>query len=97
VASPVTATRHTDRAGLDPDQRAAVIAATTSGDAITVITAPAGTGKTTALGAAARIWADAGYNPHTAARWPPGCRFSEARAAVTGGALVAAMSVWRRR
>jgi conjugative relaxase-like TrwC/TraI family protein len=61
VVDPVTAGWHADRAGLDPDQRAAVFAATTSGDAITVITAAAGTGKTTALGVAARIWADAGY------------------------------------
>jgi len=38
-----------------------VFTATTRGDAITVITAAAGTGKTTALGTAARIWADSGF------------------------------------
>jgi conjugative relaxase-like TrwC/TraI family protein len=61
LASRVAATRGTELAGLDPDQRAAIVAATTSGDAITVITAAAGTGKTTALGTAARAWADSGF------------------------------------
>ena len=44
-------------AGLAEDQVAAVTRLTTRGDLLTVLTAPAGAGKTTTIGAAARIWA----------------------------------------
>lgn len=50
-----------EAAGLDTGQTAAVLAATMSGDPVSVWTAPAGAGKTTALGAAAAAWTDAGY------------------------------------
>jgi conjugative relaxase-like TrwC/TraI family protein len=61
VANALTADARIEQAGLDHDQRAAVLAATIRGDAITVITAAAGTGKTTALGIAARIWEASGF------------------------------------
>jgi conjugative relaxase-like TrwC/TraI family protein len=61
VANTELATQHITRAGLDAGQAAAVTAATSNGDAITVITAPAGAGKTTTLGVAARTWTDSGY------------------------------------
>jgi conjugative relaxase-like TrwC/TraI family protein len=48
-------------AGLGSDQRAAVTKLTTGGDFVVVLTAPAGAGKTTTLGAAARIWENAGF------------------------------------
>jgi ATP-dependent exoDNAse (exonuclease V) alpha subunit len=49
-------------AGLGVDQRAAVTKLTTGGDFVVVLTAPAGAGKTTTLGAASRIWQHAGYH-----------------------------------
>ncbi len=48
-------------ARLGVDQRAAVAKLTTGGDFLVVLTAPAGAGKTTTLGAAARIWENAGF------------------------------------
>jgi ATP-dependent exoDNAse (exonuclease V) alpha subunit len=48
-------------AGLAEDQVAAVTRLTTRGDLLTVLTAPAGAGKTTTIGAAAHIWAAHGY------------------------------------
>jgi conjugative relaxase-like TrwC/TraI family protein len=48
-------------AGLAEDQAAAVTRLTTRGDLLTVLTAPAGAGKTTTIGAAAHIWASHGY------------------------------------
>ena len=48
-------------ASLGPDQQAAVTKLTTGGDFLVVLTAPAGAGKTTTLGAAARIWENAGF------------------------------------
>jgi AAA domain len=61
VVNAELARQHITRAALDADQAAAIKAAVLHGDAITVITAPAGAGKTTTLGVAARIWTDAGY------------------------------------
>jgi conjugative relaxase-like TrwC/TraI family protein len=48
-------------AGLSVDQQAAVTKLTTGGDFVVVLTAPAGAGKTTTLGTAARVWHNAGY------------------------------------
>lgn len=47
--------------GLDPSQRLAVLQLAAGGDFLSVLTAPAGAGKTSTLGAAARAWQDAGY------------------------------------
>jgi len=47
---------------LADDQADAVTTLTTGGDFLTVLTAPAGAGKTTTLGAAARAWQAAGYH-----------------------------------
>ena len=47
--------------GLDPSQYRAVLQLAGGGDFLTVLTAPAGAGKTSTLGAAARAWQDAGY------------------------------------
>ena len=47
--------------GLADDQADAVRYLARGGDFLTVLTAPAGAGKTTTLGAAVRIWQEAGY------------------------------------
>ncbi len=47
--------------GLDASQRLAVLRLAGGGDLVSVLTAPAGAGKTSTLGAAARAWQDAGY------------------------------------
>ncbi len=49
------------RRGLDASQQAALVQVAGSGDAVSVLVAPAGTGKTTALGAAVYAWHAAGY------------------------------------
>ena len=49
--------------GLREDQAAATLAALTDGRLVSVINAPAGSGKTRVLAEAARIWADAGLGP----------------------------------
>jgi conjugative relaxase-like TrwC/TraI family protein len=49
--------------GLDASQQAALVQVASRGDAISVLVAPAGTGKTTALGAAVVAWQSAGYRP----------------------------------
>jgi conjugative relaxase-like TrwC/TraI family protein len=49
------------RRGLDGSQQAALTKVMSSGDAISVLVAPAGTGKTTALGAAVTVWQDTGH------------------------------------
>jgi len=69
------------RDGLDAGQTAAVLAATTSGDAVSVWTAPAGAGKTTARGAAASAWSEAGYRVLGLA---PSSRAAAELAAATG-------------
>ncbi len=48
--------------GLGVDQEAAVTRLTTGGGFLIVLTAPAGAGKTTTLGAAAKIWDSAGFH-----------------------------------
>jgi conjugative relaxase-like TrwC/TraI family protein len=82
VANADLVRQHLARAGLDADQAAAVRAATLSGDAITVITAPAGAGKTTALGVAARIWTESGY---TVLGLAPSARAAAELCRATGG------------
>jgi conjugative relaxase-like TrwC/TraI family protein len=47
--------------GLDPSQQVALVRVTGSGDQVSVLVAPAGTGKTTALAAAVQAWQSAGY------------------------------------
>ena len=49
--------------GLREDQAAAALAALTDGRLVSVINAPAGSGKTRVLAEAARIWAQAGLGP----------------------------------
>src|SRR6266516_8139044 len=49
--------------GLREDQAAAALAALTDGQLVSVINAPAGSGKTRVLAEAARIWAEAGLGP----------------------------------
>ncbi len=68
-------------AGLDPGQGAAIYALGTGGDFCSVLVAPAGTGKTTALGAAARAFSDAGYQVVGLA---PSARAAAELAAATG-------------
>ena len=46
---------------LDPSQGRAVLHLAGGGDFLSVLTAPAGAGKTSTLGAAARAWQDAGF------------------------------------
>ena len=69
-------------AGLGPDQQAAVTKLTTGGDFLVVLTAPAGAGKTTTLGAAARIWENAGFRVVGLA---PSARAAAELAKATGG------------
>ena len=49
--------------GLREDQAAAALAALTDGQLVSVLNAPAGSGKTRVLAEAARIWAGAGLGP----------------------------------
>ena len=49
--------------GLREDQAAAALAALADGRLVSVINAPAGSGKTRVLAEAARIWAEAGLGP----------------------------------
>ena len=69
-------------AGLGPDQRASVTKLTTGGDFVVVLTAPAGAGKTTTLGAAARVWQTAGFRVVGLA---PSARAAAELAKATGG------------
>jgi conjugative relaxase-like TrwC/TraI family protein len=68
--------------GLAADQAAAVATMTGGGDFLTVLTAPAGAGKTTTLGAAARLWQGAGYQVMGLA---PSARAAAELAKATGG------------
>ena len=70
-------------AGLDPSQRRAVLQLAGGGDFVSVLTAPAGAGKTSTLGAAARAWQDAGYRVLGLA---PSARAAAELAAATGEA-----------
>jgi hypothetical protein len=54
---------HPERSGLTADQAAAVLSVLTDGKRISVINAPAGSGKTRVMSAAARVWAAAGRGP----------------------------------
>ena len=66
---------------MDAAQTAAVLATASGGDPVSVWTAPAGAGKTTALGAAAAAWTQAGYRVLGLA---PSARAAAELAAVTG-------------
>ncbi|MHB2023690.1 MAG: MobF family relaxase, partial [Mycobacteriales bacterium] len=61
AVDPATVARVSVDAGLDATQAAAIIRLATSGDSVSVLVAPAGTGKTTALGAAATAWGELGH------------------------------------
>jgi len=67
--------------GLDASQRLAVLRLAGGGDFLCVLTAPAGAGKTSTLGAAARAWQDAGYRVVGLA---PSARAAAELAAATG-------------
>jgi hypothetical protein len=69
-------------AGLDQSQRAAVQALAGGGDFLSVLTAPAGAGKTRTLGAAAEAWQQAGYRVIGLA---PSARAAAELAKATGG------------
>ena len=68
--------------GLDASQRLAVLRLAGGGDLVSVLTAPAGAGKTSTLGAAARAWQDAGFRVVGLA---PSARAAAELAAATGG------------
>ena len=67
--------------GLDPSQYRAVLQLAGGGDVLSVLTAPAGAGKTSTLGAAAQAWQDAGYRMVGLA---PSARAAAELAAATG-------------
>jgi hypothetical protein len=69
-------------AGLDPSQYRAVLQLAGGGHFLSVLTAPAGAGKTSTLGAAARAWQDAGYRVVGLA---PSARAAAELGAATGG------------
>ena len=54
---------HPDRSGLTADQAAAVLSVLTDGQRVSVINAPAGSGKTRVMTEAAPVWAAAGRGP----------------------------------
>jgi conjugative relaxase-like TrwC/TraI family protein len=76
-----TVRRHVRLAGLDRDQAVAIRVITTSGDFLSVLVAPAGSGKTTAVGAAAAAWHESGYRVVGLA---PSARAAAELAAATG-------------
>jgi conjugative relaxase-like TrwC/TraI family protein len=67
---------------LDPSQYRAVLQLAGGGDFVSVLTAPAGAGKTSTLGAASRAWQDAGYRVVGLA---PSARAAAELGAATGG------------
>jgi len=69
-------------AELGADQRAAVTKLTTGGEFLVVLTAPAGAGKTTTLGAATKVWEDEGFRVVGLA---PSARAAAELAKATGG------------
>ena len=69
-------------AGLGADQQAAVTKLTTGGEFLIVLTAPAGAGKTTTLGAASKIWENAGF---TVVGLAPSARAAAELGHATGG------------
>ena len=62
-AARTTRTRRARGSGLREDQAAAAWSALTDGRRVSVLNAPAGSGKTRVLAEAARIWAEAGLGP----------------------------------
>jgi conjugative relaxase-like TrwC/TraI family protein len=58
-----TPTNHPERTGLTPDQSAAAFSVLADGRLVSVINAPAGSGKTRVMAEAARLWATAGRGP----------------------------------
>jgi len=68
--------------GLDPSQYRAVLHLAAGGDFLSVLTAPAGAGKTSTLGAAAQAWQHAGYRVVGLA---PSARAAAELAIATGG------------
>jgi len=79
---PATAVDPELMAGLGPDQQAAVTKLTTGGDFVVVLTAPAGAGKTTTIGAAAGIWQKSGF---TVVGLAPSARAAAELGHATGG------------
>ena len=76
---------HPERPQLTADQSAAVLSVLTDGKRVSVINAPAGSGKTRVMTEAARVWAAAGRT------MPRGRRLGEAAGAGRGrGARIAA-------
>jgi len=73
---------HARTLGLDPGQYKAVLEVAGSGDFLSVLTAPAGAGKTRTLGAAAAAWQQAGYRVVGLA---PSARAAAELADATGG------------
>lgn len=70
---------HSERTGLTAEQSAVVLSVLTDGKRVSVINAPAGSGKTRVMTEAARLWAAVGrpvvgITPSQSARstWPPG-------------------------
>jgi conjugative relaxase-like TrwC/TraI family protein len=80
---PAAIVRAAAMTGLGADQQAAVTRLTVRGDFLIVLTAPAGAGKTTTLGAAAKIWGDAGLRVVGLA---PSARAAAELGRATGGA-----------
>jgi conjugative relaxase-like TrwC/TraI family protein len=70
------------RPGLDASQQAALLQLVCHGDFVSVLTAPAGAGKTHTLGAATAAWQKAGYRVVGLA---PSARAAAELAAATGG------------
>jgi ATP-dependent exoDNAse (exonuclease V) alpha subunit len=77
-------------AGLDPEQQDAVHRLTSGGEMVAVVIAPAGAGKTTALGAAAAAWKAAGYDVLGLA--PSACAAAELSTAI--GAPADTVAKW---
>ncbi len=73
---------HARTLGLDPGQYKAVLELAGTGDFLSVLTAPAGAGKTRTLGAAAAAWQQAGYRVVGLA---PSARAAAELADATGG------------
>ncbi|HUZ84083.1 MAG TPA: AAA family ATPase, partial [Gaiellales bacterium] len=82
TVDPATAQAVAAAASLDADQQAAVVRLTGSGALLEVLTAPAGAGKTTTLGATAAAWRQAGLRVLGLA---PTARAAAELAAATGG------------
>jgi conjugative relaxase-like TrwC/TraI family protein len=81
VCDPGTVLHASHAAGLDPTQAMAVAALTRRGDRVSVLVAPAGTGKTTTIGAATAAWQANGYRVLPLA---PSARAAKELAAATG-------------